>query len=89
MAPTKRIYNSIVETSTEYLGPAAERFIRRQITTHLGKKPEDITAKDIHELTNWVRLTFSLLTENQELIDAYASDLLGIANVRRTRTESK
>ncbi len=79
MAPTKNIYNKVVNTSIEYLGPAAERFIRRQITTHLEKRPEDITAKDLQELTSWVKLTFALLTENQELVDAFANDLRNIA----------
>ena len=79
MAPSKNIYQRVVLTSAEYLGPAAERFIRRQITTHLGKRPEDITAKDISELTNWVKLTFAMLTENHALVEAFAEDLSMIA----------
>lgn len=79
MAPAKNIYQKVVYTSAEYLGPAAERFIRRQITTHLNIRPEDITAKDIKELTSWVKLTFAMLTENHELVEAFAQDLNTIA----------
>ena len=78
MAPAKNIYQKVVYTSAEYLGPAAERFIRRQITTHLEKRPEDITAKDIEELTNWIKQTFALLTENHELVEAFARDMSSI-----------
>jgi hypothetical protein len=85
VAPAKNIYQKVVYTSAEYLGPAAERFIRRQITTHLDKRPEDITAKDIAELTNWVKQTFALLTENHELVEAFARDLGEIAQSSSTR----
>ena len=80
MALSKSVYKKIVDISVEYLGPAAERFIRRQITTHLGKRPEEITAKDIAELTSWVKLTFALLTENKELVESFADDLQAIAH---------
>lgn len=80
MAPTKNLYQRVVDTSVEYLGPAAERFIRRQIMTHLSKEPEEITRRDIPELTSWVKLTFALLTENQELVEAYAEDLRSIGH---------
>ena len=84
MAPTKNVYQKVVSTSAEYLGPAAERFIRRQITTHLDKKPEELTTKDIKELTDWVKQTFALLTENHELVEAFASDLKKIAQTEAT-----
>lgn len=88
MASSHTIYKKIVDTSVEYLGPAAERFIRRQITTHLGKRPEDITAKDITELTSWVKLTFALLTENNELVEAFANDLKQIAQSPSKRVKN-
>ncbi len=89
MAPPKNIYKKVVDTSVEYLGPAAERFIRRQISTHLSKRPEDITAKDIPELTSWVKLTFALLTENQELVDAFAQDLGDISHTGKEQSSNK
>lgn len=89
MAPAKTLYQKVVYTSAEYLGPAAERFIRRQITTHLEKRPEEITAKDITELTNWVKQTFALLTENQDLVEAFARDLSDIARTSKPAARSR
>lgn len=89
MAPPKNIYEQVIFMSADYLGPAAERFIRRQITTHLRKRPEDITFKDIDELTNWVKITFALLTENHELVEAFANDLSTIAHSSNSSIRGK
>lgn len=82
MSPTKSVYQKVVHISAEYLGPAAERFMRRQITTHLDKKPEDLTYQDIDELTNWVKITFALLTEDHRIVEAFTRDLQSVANSR-------
>ena len=84
MAPAHNMYQKVASTAAVYLGPAAERFIRRQITTHLGKRPEELTVKDIRELTSWVKQTFALLTENQELVEAFARDLNNLAKPATT-----
>ncbi len=89
MAPAKNLYQKVVDTSVEYLGPAAERFIRRQILMHLSKEPEKITKQDIPELTSWVKLTLALLTENQELVDTFAQDLRGIALTTNETSKGK
>lgn len=69
------LYNDIVGISRDYLGPAGERFMRRQILTHLGKEPEELTQKDVPELVSWVRLTFALLTDDTRMIDAFTERL--------------
>lgn len=89
MAPTINTYQKVVHTSAEYLGPAAERFIRRQITTHLRIKPENLAAKDIAELTNWVKLTFAMLTDNQDLVEAFAKDLNAISLTTKLKPNNK
>jgi hypothetical protein len=47
------LYEQAVEVSEEYLGPAGERFIRRQIATHLNIKPERLDKKNLPTLVNW------------------------------------
>jgi hypothetical protein len=72
---TSTPYNNAVAISQDYLGPAGERFMRRQIITHLNKEPELLTANDIPELVNWIRLTFALLTDNPQMIADFSNRL--------------
>lgn len=78
------LYQQVVAISQEYLGPAAERFMRRQIQTHLHKEPEDLRQADLPELISWVRLTFALLTDDMRLITAFSDQLAGLAPAKRS-----
>lgn len=73
------IKNQILEITEDYLGPAAERFIDRQINTHLHKSPEKLTKNDITELADWLRLSFTVLTDDNSLIEDYIKRLKRIA----------
>ncbi len=77
------LYKQAVEISEEYLGPAGERFIRRQITTHLGTEPEKLAKKDVPQLVNWVGLAFALLTNNQAEVEGFTEDLLALTKSAR------
>lgn len=72
------IYSQAVAVVADYLGPAADRFLRRQIDFHLEKKPEQITAEDIPRISEWVQTSLSLLTEDKESIDECKRRLLQI-----------
>ncbi len=89
MAPAQSLYEKVVVVSTEYLGPAAERFIRRQIDTHLGIKPEALSVTDLPELFSWIRLTFALLTENQDVIEAFMQDLEKLAKKQHLKAGNR
>jgi hypothetical protein len=65
--------------SQDYFGPAAERFVDRQISTHLGKRSDDITKDDLAELIDWLKLSFAMLTKDIKLVDEYVSRLNQIA----------
>lgn len=77
--PRKNIKEQIVEVSQDYLGPAAERFIDRQISTHLKKSPGAITSQDLEKLIEWLKLSFALLTQNTAVVEEYAKRLRLIA----------
>lgn len=79
MTAPRSLYQRAVTISIEYLGPSAERFISRQITNHLRKDPARLTKRDIPELTKWVKITFSLLTDDQGLVEAFVQDLGSLA----------
>ena len=64
------IYDNAIKIASDYLGPAAKRFIDRQIVAHLSKaNPEDLNENDIPKFVEWVRVSLSLLTEDQSIID--------------------
>jgi hypothetical protein len=69
----------VIDISREYLGPAAERFVNRQISVHLKKEPQNLTKKDLPKLVDWVRLAFALLTNDSALVDEYIGKLLAVA----------
>jgi hypothetical protein len=72
---TPTIYEQVVDVTHEYLGPAAERFVSRQIETHLQKNPEDLSRRDLLKLTDWIKLAVSLLTDDHKVVNAYMKDL--------------
>lgn len=78
-ATHNRVYKEIVDVLYEYLGPAAERFLDREIEAHLHKKPEEITKSDIPKLHEWSRLAIALLAEDQKTVDDFSESLLAIA----------
>jgi hypothetical protein len=73
------LYNQVVTVTMAYLGPAAERFIARQIKTHLNKEPEDLTPQDLNKLVDWIKIAIALLTEDSKIVDDFAHSLLELA----------
>lgn len=79
----KTIYQQVVAVTYDYLGPAAQRFVDREIKAHLRKKPQDLTKADLIKLVDWSKLAFALLTEDAKMVDDYAKSLLAIAKKDR------
>ena len=76
------LYDQVVDVTMVYLGPAAERFITRQIKTHIGKEPEELTEDDLVKLVDWVKLAIALLTEDSKIVDEFSSSLLELSKKR-------
>jgi hypothetical protein len=72
---TETLYLQVTAITEEYLGPAAERFLARQITFHLGKSPIELQNEDIPMLIEWTRVTLGMLTEDREMIEEYAGKM--------------
>lgn len=73
------LYQEVVTITHTYLGPAADRFIARQVQNHLHKQPEDITRDDLRKLIDWIRLAVSFLTEDSQIIEEYIDELTQLA----------
>lgn len=81
MAGNTSLYDQVVQVTHVYLGPAADRFIARQVENHLHKSPEELSPADLAGLIDWIRVVVSLLTEDNEIIEEYAAELQKLAGV--------
>jgi hypothetical protein len=68
-----------------YLGPAADRFISRQVENHLHKAPEQLSPADLEGLIDWIRVIVSLLTEDNEIVEEYIAELEKLARRKKPR----
>lgn len=69
------LFDRVVRVTHVYLGPAADRFIARQVQNHLHKEPQNLSKADLRKLIDWIRVAVSLLTEDSELIEEYTHQL--------------
>jgi hypothetical protein len=69
------VYERVVRITHIYLGPAADRFIDRQVENHLGKMPKALTLADLSQLIDWIRVAVSLMTDDAEIVDEYIEQL--------------
>ncbi|MEO5499732.1 MAG: hypothetical protein ABIR46_04495 [Candidatus Saccharimonadales bacterium] len=79
MSRNDTLYQKTVQVTEEYLGPAGERFIRRQIATHLKIEPELLRKRDLSELIDWSSIAFAMVTSNTRDVDAFTDDLRALS----------
>lgn len=72
------LYDNIVMIVENYLGPAAPRFVDRQIQFHLSKAPAEISPEDVPRLVEWIKISLALLTDNQATIEECAQRLISL-----------
>jgi hypothetical protein len=73
------VYDDVVRVTHVYLGPAADRFIARQVENHLHKAPSHLSRSDLFDLIDWIRAVVSLLTEDSDIIEEYINELRKLA----------
>lgn len=81
MTTKNTLYDEVVRITYEYLGPAADRFVVRQIRNHLGKDPEQLQRKDLRQLIDWIRLAMRLISNDAHTIDRYVESLEHLARI--------
>jgi hypothetical protein len=74
------VYQDIVIIVNDYLGPAGERFVSRQVEFHLKKKPEEVTKEDIPKLVEWLKVSIAMLTEDAKMVDDCAARVAKLAH---------
>ena len=60
------LYEDVVEVAKRYLGPAAERFVSRQISGHLKMEESQLSAQDLEELAKWCYISGKLIMDDDE-----------------------
>lgn len=73
------LYSQVVEVTQDFLGPASEQFIARQLEAHLGKKPADLQPEDLEELAKWIKVSIALLTEDGATVESYTASIMELA----------
>lgn len=74
-----KLYDDIVTVTRVYLGPAAERFIDRQVQAHLHKESSELKPADVAVLTQWSKLALALLTDDPEEVKSYTKHLMELS----------
>lgn len=77
------LYDEVVSVTYDYLGPAADRFVVRQIRNHLQKDPGELQRKDLRQLIDWIQLAMRLISNDTQAIDKYMKDLETLARSKR------
>jgi hypothetical protein len=72
------IMAEVVQVTYTYLGPAADRFVSRQVRNHLGKNPEELCKEDLAQLMDWFILAMGHLSEDSSMVVKYAAELRSI-----------
>lgn len=75
---TPNLYDRVVVITQAYFGPATERFLSRQITSHLDKPADRLTRDDLPTLVTWTKLTLAHLTEDVAMIDDYEHQMTAL-----------
>lgn len=74
------LYTQVVRITHVYLGPAADRFIARQVQSHLHKEPHELSGPDLLKLIDWIRVAVSLITEDSVIVEEYIERLRRLTN---------
>lgn len=73
------VFSDVVRITHVYLGPAADRFIIRQVENHLHKPTQELTNEDLLSLMDWIRAVVGLITEDADIVEEYINELTRLA----------
>jgi len=69
------LFDDLVAVTYDYLGPAADRFVVRQIRNLLHKDPAQLEKEDLRQLIDWIQIAMRLVTDDPKIVDRYVADL--------------
>ena len=86
MSPTISLYDKVLTVTYDYFGPAAQRFIDRQIQNHVQKSPSQLTYGDLKDLIAWISAAMAVLTDDLELRQEYVDRLKELSKNSKAAT---
>ncbi len=75
-------YQRIIDITKDYLGPAAPRFVDRQINTHLKKTPDKLVDSDISSLAIRIRSGLIVLTKDAKIVEEAFQRITALADLK-------
>lgn len=82
-------YEQVVSVTRVYFGPSANRFIARQVKSHLNKQPKELCCSDMPTLIDWTRAAVAYLTEDDRLVEEYTSELHKLSTQSGTERQAQ
>jgi hypothetical protein len=73
-------YQKIIDITRDYLGPAAPRFVDRQITKHLNKSPDKLDKSDVSSLAIRIRSGLIVLTQDPKVVEEAFQRITSVAD---------
>ncbi len=62
-------YEKIVNIVQDYLGPAASRFVDKQLDFHLNRKDKNIRQSEVIRVGEWMRVGLALITQDKKIVE--------------------
>ncbi len=75
------IYDDILEICKKYLSKDSQKFLDRQIRSHLNKEPRQIDARDAAELAKWSQVSGGLLV-GKTRAERMANEIVALVGTR-------
>jgi hypothetical protein len=60
------LYDDVVTIAKEYIGPAGQKFIDRQLESHLNITPTELDSSNLFELSKWCFASGRLIIDPEE-----------------------
>jgi hypothetical protein len=70
------LYKSVIEVVTPFLGMGSQKFVDRQIRSHLGIQPEELEKKHLDELAKWCHVSGSLVLQDEKAAEELRKKVL-------------
>ena len=63
------LYDDVLNVARPYLGPAAEKFVSRQIDHHLATDAQNLARQHLDELAKWCLISGKLIMNESQAIE--------------------
>jgi len=84
-----KLYDDVVAVTDAYFGPTADKFVTRQIRSHLQKDAATLQPADLGQLIDWIRLAMRMASNDHAVVDRYIAELQELAHPKGREIHAK